>query len=242
MSWTFEWAANLHGLRLVKDSLQRPSLAGHRLAHVDSLSRPATDGVDDAAAISTFNDRPDSALAAPAEASAVIDFWRDAGPKLWFTKDPDFDRLFRERFMSRHEAAARGDLAGWFATSHGALALLLLLDQFPRNAFRGTPRMYQTDASARRIATAVLDLEHDVCGPPDLRLFYYLPFAHSENIADQDLSVMLASSLGEPHLTRAEHHREIIRRFGRFPHRNEILSRKSTEEELLFLADGGFSG
>ena len=97
----------------------------------------------------------------PAEASAVIDFWHEAGSELWFAKDTDFDRRFRERFLSLHEAAARGELAGWLATPIGALALLLLLDQFPRNAFRGTPRMYASDAMAQEVASSAIDAGHD---------------------------------------------------------------------------------
>jgi uncharacterized protein (DUF924 family) len=176
----------------------------------------------------------------PAEAERVIAFWREAGPALWFAKDAGFDRRFRERFLALHEAAARGALHGWLATPEGALALLILLDQYPRNAFRGTPRMYATDALARDIATRALEAGHDRAIAPDLRLFVYLPFGHSEDLVDQDLSVALARRLGTP--TRAEHHRDIIRRFGRFPHRNPVLGRPMTDEEQRYLEDGGYAG
>jgi uncharacterized protein (DUF924 family) len=179
---------------------------------------------------------------APAEAIAVVRFWQDAGPELWFAKDAEFDRRFRDRFLASHGAAARGELASWMESPTGALALLLLLDQFPRNAFRGTTRMYDTDALARRIAGAAVVAGHDQAVPAQLRLFIYLPFGHSEDLADQDRSVALSLRLGEPHLAHAEGHRDIVRRFGRFPHRNAILGRTTTPDEQRFLDEGGFAG
>lgn len=178
----------------------------------------------------------------PADASAVIDFWREAGPARWFAKDPAFDRRFRERFLSLHVAAAGGELAGWLATPNGALALLLLLDQFPRNAFRGTPRMYASDAVARDVAAAAIGAGHDGAFPTELRLFFYLPFGHSENLADQERSVALNRRLGQPDVSHAERHRDIVRRFGRFPHRNPILGRTMTQQEQRFLDEGGYAG
>ena len=183
-----------------------------------------------------------SADAVPLEAMAVVDFWRAAGPKLWFAKDADFDRRFREHFLSSHEAAARGDLAGWPGTAVGALALVLLLDQLPRNAFRGSPRMYATDSMARRVAHAAIEAGHDRAVDLELSLFFYLPFGHCENLADQERSVELARRLGQPNLSHAERHRDIIRRFGRFPHRNPILGRATTEEEQRYLEGGGYAG
>jgi uncharacterized protein (DUF924 family) len=180
--------------------------------------------------------------AVPAEALAVVAFWQDAGPGLWFAKDPAFDARFRDRFMAAYEAAARGDLAGWAGAAEGALARILLLDQFPRNAFRGTPRMYATDAPARTAADAALAAGHDRAVPEDLRLFFYLPFGHSEDPADQDRGVALCRGLAEPNPTRAMRHRDIIRRFGRFPHRNPILGRRPTPEEQAYLDGGGCSG
>jgi uncharacterized protein (DUF924 family) len=177
-----------------------------------------------------------------AEAAAVVDFWRAAGPDRWFAKDPEFDAGFRERFLSAHEAAARAELGGWLATPVAALALVLLLDQFPRNAFRGTPRMYATDAMARREATTAIGLRHDMAVEAALRLFFYLPFAHSEDPFDQERSVAFNRLLGQPHLSHAEGHRDIVRRFGRFPHRNPILGRTMTPAERQFLDEGGFAG
>ena len=172
----------------------------------------------------------------------VVDFWREAGPGLWFAKDDAFDRRFRERFLSAHEAAARGELAGWLATPDGALALVLLLDQFPRNAFRGTPRMYATDALAREVTAAAIDAGHDRAVEALMQLFFYLPFGHSEDLADQERSVALDRRLGQPDLSHAERHRDIVRRFGRFPHRNPILGRPMRPEEQRFLDDGGYAG
>ncbi|MDP1584568.1 MAG: DUF924 family protein [Bradyrhizobium sp.] len=175
-------------------------------------------------------------------AAEVVEFWRQAGASMWFAKDADFDRRFRENFLEAHEAAARGDLDNWMTTPEGALALLVLLDQFPRNAFRGTPRMYATDAAARRIAAAAVDAGHDRQMPRDLRTFFYLPFAHSEYLADQDRSVALCGPLGPPDSAHSERHRDIVKRFGRFPHRNPILGRKMTAEEQEFLDQGGYAG
>ena len=178
----------------------------------------------------------------PAEAVAVVDFWREAGAGRWFAKDSAFDRRFRDRFLSWHEAAARGELSHWRASATGALALVLLLDQFPRNAFRGTPRMYATDAMVREAAAAAIDAGHDRVAETELQIFFYLPFAHSEDLADQDRSVALVRRLGQPNLSHAESHRNIVRRFGRFPHRNPILGRPTTREEQWFLDDGGYAG
>jgi len=161
---------------------------------------------------------------------------------MWFAKDADFDRRFREKFIDAHEAAARGDLDHWLATAEGALALLVLLDQFPRNAFRGTPRMYATDPVARRIAAAAVEAGHDQVMPPELRKFFYLPFAHSEDLADQDRSVALGRHLGLLDSENSHRHRDIVKRFGRFPHRNPILGRKMTAEEQQFLDSGGYAG
>jgi len=177
-----------------------------------------------------------------AKAVTVVDFWREAGPALWFAKNADFDRKFRERFLSLHEDAARGALASWLETSNGALALLLLLDQFPRNAFRGSPRMYATDPMARAAAAAAIAAGHDRFAEPELRVFFYLPFGHSEDLADQERSVALARVLGPETLSHAEGHRDIVRRFGRFPHRNPILGRAMTPEEQRFLDAGGYAG
>jgi uncharacterized protein (DUF924 family) len=172
----------------------------------------------------------------------VLQFWREAGPGRWFRRDDAFDAAFRERFLATHEAAASGALASWADSAGGALALVLLLDQFPRNAFRGTARVYATDAQARAMAQAAIEAGFDHQVDADLRQFFYLPFMHSENIEDLDRCVALNQAVGGEALRYAMHHRDIVRRFGRFPHRNAILGRQASPEEERFLAEGGFSG
>jgi uncharacterized protein (DUF924 family) len=184
---------------------------------------------------------PTSSLlnAGPAD---VVGFWRDAGPKRWFRKDAAFDEQFRNHFLTAHEAAARGELDDWAGDAQGALALLILLDQFPRNAFRGTPRMFESDAKAREIARQALRDGFDALVDAGLRNFFYLPFMHSEQLADQDLAVELTRPLGDEPLRYAIMHRGIIEKFGRFPHRNALLGRATTPQEQRFLDDGGFAG
>ena len=177
-----------------------------------------------------------------AEAHDLVAFWRDAGPELWFEGGPEFDQRFRARYLDLHEQAAAGRLDGWTATPAGSFALILLLDQFPRNAFRGTPRVYETDAHAHRIATLMTAWGQDMMIERDLRMFCYLPFGHSERLADHERAHELVAHLGRPWTDHARYYTEIIRRFGRFPHRNEILGRQSTADEELFLINGGFSG
>lgn len=177
-----------------------------------------------------------------ADAAAVLAFWRDAGPARWFTKDADFDRDFRERFHGLHFAAARRQCDGWMANAESALALMLLLDQYPRNAFRGTGHMYATDALARMFAKQALDARLDQQVEPALRLFFYLPLSHSELLADQQRALALNRALGEPYASHAQGHLDIIARFGRFPHRNPMLGRQTSAQEQDFLASGGFAG
>ena len=176
------------------------------------------------------------------EARDVLKFWRAAGPAMWFAKDEKFDERFRTRFLVAHEAAARGELEHWLATPEGALSLVILLDQFPRNAFRNTPRMYDTDTLARKAAAKALAAGYDQRLPRELRKFFVLPYAHSEDLADQERAVALARRIGPDDLAHAEHHRDIVRRFGRFPHRNQILGRETTPEEQQYLDQGGYRG
>jgi uncharacterized protein (DUF924 family) len=173
----------------------------------------------------------------------VISFWREAGPERWFEADADFDRQVRESFLDTHEAAAAGKLAAWEQSPDGALALLILLDQFPRNMFRGTPRAFATDTQARQIAERALTHGFDRKVDPRLRSFFYLPYMHSENLADQERSLALYRDLGDAEALKfADEHLVAIRRFGRFPHRNEILGRPSTPDEIAYLDCGGFRG
>ncbi|TAL73090.1 MAG: DUF924 family protein [Rhodanobacter sp.] len=174
-------------------------------------------------------------------ATDVVDFWRTAGAGKWFAKDDAFDQAFRTRFLDLHFAAARRERDDWLATPPGALALLILLDQFPRNAFRGTAHMFATDPLALGFARLVVARELDRQVEPLLRVFCYLPFEHSEAAADQERSVVLCDAL-RGHDQWAHMHRDIIRRFGRFPHRNAVLGRETTPEEQAFLEAGGFTG
>jgi uncharacterized protein (DUF924 family) len=178
----------------------------------------------------------------PQEAREVVAFWREAGPARWFAKDAIFDQLFRERFAAAHDDAACGKLDAWLETPEGALALILLLDQYPRNAFRGTRRMYETDPYARAVADAAIKAGHDRSFPGDMQKFFYLPFAHSENLADQRRSVELVRHLGAVDLRNAQRHHDIVARFGRFPHRNLILGRDMRPEEQAYLDSGGYAG
>lgn len=172
----------------------------------------------------------------------VVAFWRAAGPARWFRKDEAFDSEFREHFLALHEAAVAGQLAHWAESAEGALALVLLLDQFPRNAFRGTDRTYASDKMAREAAAAAVDAGHDTQVEAQLRPFFYMPFMHSEKLDDLERCVALMEPVGGESLRFAKHHRDIVERFGRFPHRNALLGRESTAEEERFLAEGGFGG
>lgn len=175
-------------------------------------------------------------------AAAVVAFWREAGPDRWFEKSPEFDRRFREHFLDEHLAAARRERDAWADTAEGAFALVLLLDQFPRNVFRGTGHMYATDPLARYFARRLVEAGFDRAIEVPLRLFCYLPFAHSEDLDDQRRSVELHTSIGRPWLDHAEGHFGIVERFGRFPHRNPLLGRDTTPAERAFLDEGGFAG
>ncbi|MGH6860997.1 MAG: DUF924 family protein [Phyllobacterium sp.] len=174
--------------------------------------------------------------------SEITGFWREAGPGKWFEKDEAFDDLCRERFLGDHYAAARREYEDWVETAEGGLALLILLDQFPRNFFRNTGHMFATDSLARLYAARALEKGHDLSVEQELRGFFYLPYMHSEDVEDQRRCVELCRQGSPANLEYAHDHFDIIQRFGRFPHRNTILGRTTTEEEQAFLDDGGFAG
>lgn len=176
-------------------------------------------------------------------AADVVSFWKEAGPERWFNKNAAFDKEIRERFFDTYEAAAAGRLSDWEQSAQGALALLILLDQFPRNMFRGDARAFATDPLARAITAGAIIRGFDSQVPKELRSFFYLPFEHSEDLADQERCVALNRATGDADgLKWAEIHADIIRRFGRFPHRNAALGRTTTPEEQAFLDGGGFAG
>ena len=197
---------------------------------------------------------PPNSLPAPA---AILSFW--FGPptdpdyghyrKAWFTKSADFDKQIRQQFLGDYEKAAAGEYASWQAEPLSAVALLLLLDQFPRNLFRGEPRSFATDAQALGVAQQLVNTGIDKTLMPAHRFFVYVPFEHSEDIAHQNRCVELMSALVHEEgdldeglkggLDYAIRHRDVIERFGRFPHRNEILGRQSTPAEVEYLKQPG---
>ena len=173
---------------------------------------------------------------------SVLEFWWQAGPNKWFARDDAFDHQIRDRFLSHMEAAKAGDLDTWLDTPHGALALIILTDQFPRNVYRNDPRAFAADAKACDIAGIALSRSFDLAFPKSVRVFFYLPYEHAEDIGLQEKAVDLCRRTGEQtYYHYALLHLDVIRRFGRFPHRNTVLGRETTAAEAAYLADGGFS-
>jgi uncharacterized protein (DUF924 family) len=171
----------------------------------------------------------------------IVSFWSEAGPDKWFEQDESFDQAIRSRFLATYEAAANGELAVWEESVEGALALVLLLDQFPRNMFRGNARAFATDALARAVADRALARGFDQATDLAVRAFFYLPFMHSEALIDQERSVRLYEALGDAEQLRyATEHRDVVQRFGRFPRRNRALGRDTTPAEQAFLEADGF--
>ena len=172
----------------------------------------------------------------------LLAFWRDAGMGKWFAGGAAFDEECRARWQDAHFAAARREHDGWMETADGALALVLLLDQIPRNIFRGSGHAFATDPLALHYATRALDAGFDAQVESALRFFFYLPFEHSEAMADQQRAVELFTALEDPDLLGyAVAHRDVIAQFGRFPHRNAALGRTNTPAEQAWLdAGGGF--
>lgn len=187
--------------------------------------------------------------ALPERARALLDFWfgppgdpeREDHRPIWFKSTPEHDEMLRGLFLADHERAASGAFDTWEASAESALALLLLLDQIPRNIFRDTPRAYATDAAALAAASRALARGFDRQFPAAWRKFFYMPFHHSENLADQHRATALTASLPDDRDRRGGLGRyglpylEVIERFGRFPHRNTILGRVSTPEEIAFM-------
>jgi len=169
----------------------------------------------------------------------VIAFWEGVGEKKWFAVDPKLDAEIRKRFEQQWRKARDGKLEDWKQSAEGTLALLILLDQFPRNMFRGKGDAFSSDAKARDIARRALARGYDLAFPMAFRAFFYLPFMHSENLDDQDLCVkLIAERLGTSSVNHpfALGHRDVIVRFGRFPMRNVALGRRSTAAEKAFIA------
>lgn len=176
--------------------------------------------------------------AQPAGPDAVLDFWFAPGmEKRWFRSTPALDAEIRARFQPLWQLGRDGALSDWETHAAGALALVILLDQFPLNMFRGQPDSFATEARSRTVARRAIAQGFDAALDGPARAFLYMPFMHSEALADQELSVQLFERAGlEENLRFARHHRDIVARFGRFPHRNAVLGRDSTDEELAWLA------
>lgn len=174
----------------------------------------------------------------------ILDFWFAPGrERQWFRRDPAFDSAVRETLGADYERAARGGFADWRSDPEGCVALCILLDQVPRNLFRGAPRAFATDEMARAVTRHALTHGLDRDLPAAWRLFLYLPLEHSESLSDQDACVRLCEALDGPSdwAAYARAHRDVIARFGRFPHRNAALGRASTPAEAAFLAEPGSS-
>jgi len=174
--------------------------------------------------------------------AAILAFWREAGPQRWFAKDLNFDRALGARFHAAHLLAGERKLDAWNATAEGAFALQILLDQVPRNIFRGTAHAFATDPLARMFCLAAIERGFDQQIEAELRPFCYMALMHAEDVPLQERSVSLFKALGGGSLDHAIEHRDIIQRFGRFPHRNLAFGRDSTPAELGFLKAGGFAG
>ncbi len=172
----------------------------------------------------------------------VIAFWREAGPETWFKRDETFDAQIAGRFSALHGAAAQGAHDSWAASGEGALALILVLDQFSRNIYRGSPLAFATDEKALQIARLAIGRGDDQTLPKDLQVFFYMPFEHCECLAEQRMAIRLAHAAQNANYLKYAHiHHNVIRRFGRFPHRNAVLGRHTTAAERAFLEGGGFS-
>ncbi len=175
--------------------------------------------------------------------SDVLAYWRALGPERWFTADAAVDAEIRAKFHGLYAAAAAGSLIGWEDDASGALAHMIVLDQFPRNMFRGSAAAFAADPLARAAAGRAIDRGFDRQADKLERPFFYLPYMHSETLADQERCCDLCRTAGDEHTLKfAETHADIIRHFGRFPHRNAVLGRVSTPEEQAFLDGGGFAG
>lgn len=174
----------------------------------------------------------------------VLDFWFAAGPEKWFTKSDAFDAEIRHSFAALHDEAASGRHDGWADEPRGALALILVLDQFSRNLWRNDHRAFAQDAKALALADMAVARRFDVETPQTARKWFYMPYMHAEDLAAQERGLIcFAQRLDDPEtMKHADEHAAIIRRFGRFPHRNAVLGRRTTPEEQSFLDQGGFAG
>ncbi len=176
----------------------------------------------------------------PAE---ILEFWTSIGPKGWWIKDAKIDKQIADKFGKAHADAREGKFTSWEEEPNSALALVIILDQFSRNIFRDDAKGFAQDQIALEIASRAIERNFDQSVDPALKSFFYMPFMHSEKIADQELCVQfMHADEDSDSVKHAIIHREIIARFGRFPHRNKVLGRHTTPAEAKFLDSGGFSG
>ena len=175
-------------------------------------------------------------------ANEILEFWETVGPKGWYEVSEELDETIREKYLSLWEEASAGKYKDWNLNAREALALIILMDQFPRNMFRGDGKSFATDEAALCVAKRAIehDLDQQIDG--NMRQFFYLPLMHSESVVDQDASVraFVTRMPGTDNLRHAKAHRKVIREFGRFPYRNDALGRKSTEEEVDYIKAGGY--
>jgi uncharacterized protein (DUF924 family) len=180
----------------------------------------------------------------PRTAGEIVTFWEEVGPQGWYAADEALDRAIHARFLEAWVNCTRGDYRDWLGSPRGALGYLILTDQFPRNMFRDQGRAFASDRLARSAAIIAVQRQWDLRLPEPIRQFFYLPFMHAETVADQDRCVRLMIArmpeTGRDNLLHARAHREVIRRFGRFPYRNAALGRASTADEIAFIQAGGY--
>ena len=187
---------------------------------------------------------PDSpASDVPDLAREIVAFWQDAGRELWFSKSDEFDEKVQQRYGDLPEKAMADAFASWRNDPTSALALILLLDQFPRNIYRASPNAFAYDNKAMSEAAIAIESHHDQAFALPLKRFFYIPFMHSENLDDQQRCLDLCQRVNDEEGVKfAQLHYDIIERFGRFPHRNQVLGRQTTDAERRFLEEGGFAG
>jgi uncharacterized protein (DUF924 family) len=242
------------GMRLLRRIV---AVTNRRVYSISVILRPASLAImmtRKGGAVVGRGELADEARGMGATPEEVLAFWFGREGKegygefreVWFSRDPEFDREIRDRFEAVYEEAVAGGLEVWKEEARSCLALIVVLDQFPRNMFRGDARMYTADGLALAAARHAVERAYDRELPPFQRLFVYLPFEHSENLEDQRSSMELFRGLSgeigsDDLLTYAVRHSKIVERFGRFPHRNEILDRRTTPEEAEFLEEPGSS-
>lgn len=179
----------------------------------------------------------------PELASEIVGFWRGAGRELWFSKNDEFDETVKQRYGDLPDKAMADAFVTWRDHPTSALALILILDQFPRNIFRASANAFAYDQKAIDEASIAIERRHDAAFTLPLKRFYYIPYMHAEELGHQQRCLDLCNDAeDEEGVKFAQIHYDIIKRFGRFPHRNEVLGRKTTDEERRFLEDGGFAG